>query len=94
MKVNGNRVSFGKKTVNAVGAMARVSKAIIEQKPVIVPPEVLKEREAICAACEFNINGTCSKCGCGVRRQFIRKPQLATERCPLPEPKWLEYTRN
>lgn len=50
------------------------------------------QREAICKECPENLEGRCRKCGCGVRSQFIRKTHLATERCPLNPPKWIEWT--
>lgn len=76
---------------NAAGAVVRAARAVIAGKPVRVPPEVLAMREAICAACAENIAGRCRKCGCGVRAQWIRKTDLATEQCPLDPPKWLKW---
>jgi hypothetical protein len=65
----------------------------IQGKSVIVPPEVRAAREAICAGCEENLAGRCRKCGCGVRSQFLRKTHLASEQCPLPEPKWARWAQ-
>lgn len=77
-----------RQVANALGAATRAVKAVAHGKPVVVPPAVLAAREAICKTCEENIAGRCRKCGCGVRSQFIRKTQLATEQCPLDPPKW------
>jgi hypothetical protein len=86
---NGNRFpSIPRQAGNVVAAATRVIGAAIAGRPVRVPPTILAQREAICAACEENLAGRCQKCGCGVRSQFIRKTHLATEKCPLDPPKW------
>ena|SRR5579859_733381 len=84
--------SVGEQFGNVLSAGARAVGAAIRGKSIVVPPEVLKEREAICAGCEENLSGRCRKCGCGVRSQLIRKTHLATERCPLNPPRWIEYS--
>jgi len=76
---------------NLAAAASRVIGAVVKSKPVFVPAAVREYREAICLVCPENLAGRCRKCGCGVRSQFLRKTHLATERCPLPEPKWLEW---
>jgi|HubBroStandDraft_1064217.scaffolds.fasta_scaffold1213527_1 hypothetical protein len=73
---------------NIVAATSRVIGAAAAGRPITVPPEIRAQREAICTGCEENLNGRCRKCGCGVRAQWLRKTHLATEKCPLPEPKW------
>ncbi len=47
-------------------------------------PERIAEILAICGACEFFKDGSCMSCGC----QLASKASMATESCPLPEPKW------
>jgi hypothetical protein len=94
MKLLGNRgmPSLPRQAFNAVGAAGRAARAVMQHRPVLVPPEILAQREAICLTCEENLSGRCRKCGCGVRAQWLRKTQFATEQCPLPEPKWLKWT--
>lgn len=51
--------------------------------------EEVEQILAICAGCEFVGKGCggkpkCTKCGCGLRT----KAGMATEHCPLEEPKW------
>lgn len=83
--------SIGTQIMNAGKAAGRVMVAVIQGRSMIVPPEVRAEREAICATCPENLEGRCRKCGCGVKSQFIRKTHIATEECPLPEPKWGQW---
>lgn len=55
----------------------------------VVSQEVIEARLAICRQCNFYggekglIKVACKKCGCSAKKAF-----LATEHCPLPEPKW------
>lgn len=84
----GDFPSLPRQASNLVGALTRAAGAAIAGRPVFVPPEVLARRDSICAACDENLSGRCRKCGCGVRAQWLRKPRLATERCPLNPPKW------
>ena len=89
--------SLPRQAGHALAAATRVLGAAVTRQPIRVPPNVLAAREAICAACEENLNGRCKKCGCGVRsggpgaNRFIRKTHLATEQCPLNPPQWLKY---
>ena len=76
---------------NLAAATTRALGAALTGRSVFAPPEIRAAREAICLVCSENLAGRCRKCGCGVRTQFLRKTHLATERCPLPEPKWLEW---
>jgi len=90
---NGNRIpSLGRQFVNMTKAAGRVTNAAIHGRTMIVPPEVRAQREAICKECPENLEGRCRKCGCGIRAQWLRKTHLATERCPLSPPKWIEWT--
>lgn len=92
--LNGNRFpSPITQLRNVAAAASRVVGAAIAGRSVLVPPNILQERETICAACEENLSGRCRKCGCGVRTQFLRKTHLATERCPLNPPKWSQYEK-
>jgi hypothetical protein len=91
--LHGNRAPGGfpslpRQARNLAAAATRAIGAALAGRPIRVPEDVLKEREAICAACLENLSGRCRKCGCGVRAQLIRKTHLATERCPLDPPKW------
>jgi len=47
---------------------------------------------AVCQQCEaFHADGYCRKCGCCLNRSrhaMANKIRMATEHCPLPEPKW------
>jgi hypothetical protein len=70
---------------NAVSAASRALVAALTGQPVKVSREVHDERQAICSACDFYdaAQAKCTKCGCKGAKLW-----LATERCPLPEPKW------
>jgi hypothetical protein len=93
--IGGNRFpSMARMAGNAFAATARVARASLAGQPIRVPPDVLRAREMICAACDENLAGRCKKCGCGVRSQLIRKTHLATEQCPLSPPKWPRYQLN
>jgi hypothetical protein len=53
-----------------------------------LPDDVRLTRLALCAACEFNKDGSCSKClRCGGRKIDFKIVAL-TETCPLTPPKW------
>jgi hypothetical protein len=69
----------------AAGAATRAVTAAVTGQPVLVSAEERDRRQAICDACpEYDAAARrCRKCGCGGL-----KLSLATERCPLPEPKW------
>ena len=43
-----------------------------------VPADVLGQRLAVCASCEFHDGGRCGKCGCFV----VPKAKMASESCP------------
>ena len=60
----------------------------IAEDPRIVDQDVGKERMAICKACpHLKALDRCEICGC-----FMTiKVYFANVRCPLPEPKWIEY---
>lgn len=78
---------------NAVGAAMRAAWAGMIGASMLVPPDVELQRQLICSNCEENRAGRCRVCGCGVSAQFIRKTHLATEKCPLNPPKWLEWAK-
>jgi hypothetical protein len=85
--------SLSTQAANALGAALRATQAVLSGRSALVPREVRAAREAICATCEENIAGRCRKCGCGIKRQWIRKPQLASEQCPLNPPKWTTWSQ-
>jgi hypothetical protein len=75
---------------NLAGAMGRVVAAAVNGEPIRVPDEVYAERTAICSACEHydRARDTCTRCGCrGLKRA------IATEACPLADPKWGRWER-
>jgi hypothetical protein len=84
--------TIGQQLVNAAGAAARAMASVMHGSPLIVPIGVELQRQMICADCDENKSGRCRVCGCGVSAQFIRKTHLATEKCPLPVPKWGRWT--
>ena len=71
---------------NLAGAAGRVVAAAVKGEPIRVTPEVYHARLAICQGCEQydHAKGRCRICGCWTSRKLA----LATESCPLPEPKW------
>jgi hypothetical protein len=71
--------------MNAAKALGRVVSAVARGEPVYVSTEERNRRRAICSGCEHHdpAQNRCRKCGCrGL------KLDLATEKCPLPRPKW------
>lgn len=84
--------SLPRQARNLMAAATRAIGAAITGRSVFVPADILAHRESICGACEENLSGRCRRCGCGVRAQFLRKTHLATERCPLNPPKWMEWS--
>jgi hypothetical protein len=72
--------------INAAAAAGRAASAAVAGQPVVVDQAELLRRLAICEACpKFNADdGRCTACGCRMRY----KARLATEHCPLQEPKW------
>ncbi len=49
------------------------------------------KRRAICSACEVLVDGWCSEerggCGCYMNNKVF----CMSCKCPLPEPKWIEF---
>ena len=89
--LHGNRLpSLTQQARNLAAAATRTFRAIIKNEPVFVPVAVREQRQALCAACDYNLNGRCRLCGCCVKSQIFRKTQLAAEECPLNPPKWLK----
>jgi hypothetical protein len=78
------QVTFWGKAKNAAAAAGRVVTAVAKREMVKVPPEVRRERFLICSKCEHFTGFACELCGCVSKW----KTTLATEHCPLPEPKW------
>jgi len=59
------------------------------------PKEEVARIVAICRGCEFYTDGRCRLCGCPCNesRNVLRnKAKMATEECPLEEPKWTAWT--
>lgn len=81
--------SLGAMAKNLVKEAGKTASRAVRGKTVTVPKEVSEERLAICQACEFfdNKKSRCKKCGC----KMPYKVGLASGRCPLPEPKWVEW---
>lgn len=68
---------------NVLAAAGRLAATIVTGRAVLVPPEVLAERSALCMACDYNAHRDtggirCMKCGC-----TGAKTRLATEACPI-----------
>jgi hypothetical protein len=74
--------SLTDKAINLFKAGSRVLQASMKGQKVVVSPEELERRLAICHGCEFFTGTTCKKCGCIARF----KAKLATEHCPIE--KW------
>lgn len=69
--------------------VAAAMKNWIRQRAPIASAEVILERQSICESCEL-FGGvrsvgfvSCGRCGCTGLKVY-----LATEKCPLPEPRW------
>lgn len=56
--------------------------------------EEIARRYAICSQCEFLVNDSCAKCGCGISsiRGYVSKLSWADQECPIG--KWGKITRN
>ena len=83
--------------MTAAAAAVRVGVAFVTGKAVLARPETVALRSAHCALCVHNTEVTgksgkvyhrCVKCGCWLDGLNFSKLKLATESCPLPEPKW------
>lgn len=70
---------------NLAKAAGRRAKASVEGKRVEAPAEIVEQRKAICASCEYlkfhekRKADCCVHCGC----PYERKTTWATERCPI-----------
>lgn len=71
---------------NVLAAAGRVVAAAAAGRPVRVSNAEQARRLAICEGCDQFVaaDRRCLLCGCVARL----KSRLATEHCPLPEPKW------
>lgn len=72
-----------------------VKRWIAAGRPVRSDDRVRDIFERLCRPCEYfdPRRHTCRLCGCHVRRSgsaLANKIKMATERCPLRPPKWLE----
>jgi hypothetical protein len=67
--------------VNALGALGRAAGQLLSGAPVLVSPEELERRLAICRACDQYRDERCLRCGCVV----ALKARLTSEsgKCPL-----------
>lgn len=74
---------IAKRIVNASKALVRSAASGFKR----ASDEVIAQRQAICAACEFNdkVKDACRhpNCGCHLKRGLVTKLAVATERCPL-----------
>lgn len=79
------------RVASATAAAGRVIVAAARGERVRVPDEVYEERVAICRTCDQwdPTRHVCKICGCYTRIKL----RLATEHCPLPEPKWTEWVQ-
>ena len=68
-----------------VGLSKAVRRWISAGRPVRDEDEQRHILTEVCPPCEFIVNGSCSKCGCILKA----KVYMDTEKCPLPEPKWV-----
>lgn len=64
---------------NALMAARRLANAAIRGEKVKASEEKVKERQAICDACEFKKDNRCQKCGCFWKVKIA----LETETCPI-----------
>lgn len=64
--------------------MWRVVRNLFRRKNVVVTPEQVKEREAACAICPYNVDGWCQLCDC----MLCVKTLLVSEQCPDNPPRW------
>jgi len=72
-----------------------VKRWIAAGRPVRSDARVQEIFDTLCRPCQYfdARRQTCRLCGCAVRRSgsaFLNKIKMATERCPLRPPKWLE----
>jgi hypothetical protein len=72
---------------NAVSALGRIAGAILKSRPLLVPDDVQKARQAVCESCAHFEAGRCRLCGCCSAGQIVSKTRLATETCPAG--KWV-----
>lgn len=61
-----------------LSAMFRMVRAMFCGKTVVLPYDLVIEREATCSVCPYNDSGWCTQCTCWIEL----KAQLRTEDCP------------
>ncbi len=54
-------------------------------RPVLTPPKIRAERQAICDACRFQVEEQCVLCSCFISMAV----SLSSKQCPDEPPKWL-----
>ena len=69
---------------NAVAAAGRAAGHLLSGNAVLVSPEELERRLALCRACDQYRDGRCLRCGCVIR--FKARLESETGQCPLK--KW------
>jgi len=60
--------------------------------PLRTSERMIEIYDNICSKCEHFKEDTCTVCGCNIKREgnTLNKLAMATTRCPLEEPKWIE----
>jgi hypothetical protein len=80
------QASVGAQIVSAGKAALRVAEAVVQSRPVLLPPEQAEARLAVCRACPEVVGYEggflrCARCGCGLNGRVRRKAWLSTEGC-------------
>lgn len=68
-----------------VAALWRSAKYLLAGRPVVAPRYEHEKRQAICAYCRHNNNGTCELCACFISAKIL----LSSESCPDTPQRWL-----
>lgn len=76
--------SVPEQIANAAGAVFRLGMQFLTGGPMLVQPDELDRRLAICQPCEFFAGSRCTKCGCFGKL----KARLESETGKCPEKKW------
>jgi hypothetical protein len=69
---------------NALGALGRAASQFLSGGPVLVSPEELERRLAICRACDQFRDGRCLRCGCVA----ALKARMVSETGQCPKGLW------
>ena len=67
---------------------AKDTAARMAKDPSLAPNDVVKERMALCGACDHWDGGKCALCGCNL---YV-KTRFNSMRCPDNPPKWVEHS--